>query len=279
MASIWRALVFMIVSTLSFTVMNSLIKSLEGIHTFQIVFFRCFGSLIICVSYLKFHKIPMLGNQKKLMIGRGIVGVTSMFLFFTALKFIPFGTTVSLRYLAPIFAAILSVFLLKEKIKSIQWLFFLVSFAGVALIKGIDVRVSTFGLVILLSSALLSGCVYVFLRAIGSRDHPVVVVNYFMAVSTLLSAAGAIFYWQRPDSFEWLILISLGIFGYIGQVYMTKAFQVAEANKVAPMKYFEAIFSIFAGWIFFSEGYSVMGLLGIVLVLGGMLLNMLVKSE
>jgi len=211
------------------------------------------------------------------MVGRGIVGVISMLLFFAALKLMPFGTTVSLRYLAPIFAAIFSIFLLKEKIKPIQFLFFAVSFAGVLLLKGFDMRVSVSGLILIMGAAVFSGLVYIFLRAIGKDDHPVVVVNYFMLIAASVGAIGSIFVWVNPSGIQWALLLSLGFFGYLGQLYMTKAFQIAETNKVAPMKYLEAVFAILAGWLWFAEGYSWLGILGMFLVIVGMLLNMLWK--
>jgi drug/metabolite transporter (DMT)-like permease len=273
----WKALKFMVISTLAFTFMNSIIKYLGNIHPFELVFFRSIGSLVICLSYLRIFDIPMIGNQQKLMIGRGIAGVTSMALFFAALKIIPFGTTISLRYLAPIFAAILSVLILREKLKSIQWLFFAVSFFGVVLIKGVDLRISSLGLALVMGAALFSGIVYIFLRAIGTRDHPVVVVNYFMVIAALVGGVGSIFVWKNPVGWQWAMLFSLGIFGYLGQLYMTKAFQIAEANKVAPMKYLEAVFAILVGWTWFGETYTYLGIFGMFLVIAGMLLNIIWK--
>ena len=269
----------MILSTFSFTLMSSLIKLLADFHSFELVFFRCLGSLIICLVFLKVKKIPILGNQRKLMIVRGVVGVISMLMFFAALRIMPLGTTVSLRYLAPIFTGIFSIFLLKEVLKPIQWLYFIISFIGVAMLKGFDLRVSVIGLVLILGAAMFSGLVYILLRAIGDKDHPVVVVNYFMMIATLVGGLGAISVWKHPSGVEWILLLSLGFFGYIGQLYMTKAFQIEKATKVAPMKYMEAIFALLAGWLWFGEGYSLLAIIGMFLVVAGMLLNMITKSK
>ena len=73
----------MILSTLSFALMNALVKYLISYHTFQLVFFfRSLGSLIITFSILKSKNIPLLGNQKTLLLIRGLVGVSAMILFF-----------------------------------------------------------------------------------------------------------------------------------------------------------------------------------------------------
>ena len=48
------------------------------------------------------------------------------------------GAAVAIRYISPLFVAILAVFLLKEKIKPLQWIFFILAFVGVLTVKGFD---------------------------------------------------------------------------------------------------------------------------------------------
>ena len=95
----------MLLSALCFTIMNVFVKYLSGFSTYQKVFFRALGSLVFTMGYLLYYKIPMGGNQKKLLVLRGLVGVTSMGLFFASTDYLSIGTAVSLRYTSPIFAA------------------------------------------------------------------------------------------------------------------------------------------------------------------------------
>ena len=129
------AIKHMIISALAFSVMNIIVKYLDNVNSYQIVFFRSLGSLFFTFGFLVKNKIPMIGNKNKLLILRSIVGAASMLFFFMSIKYLSVGTAVSLRYIAPIFAAILAVFILKEKIKPLQWLFFVVSFIGVLVLK------------------------------------------------------------------------------------------------------------------------------------------------
>lgn len=273
------AIKYMLISTIAFACMNGTVKYLVHVDAFQIVFFRSLSSLFFTFGFLFKNKIPILGNNKKLLILRGIVGVTSMSLFFMSTKYLPIGTAVSLRYLAPIFAAILAVFFLKEKIKPWQWVFFFIAFSGVIILKGFDAQINTYGLILILAAALFSGMVYVLLSKIGKGDHPVVVVNYFMVIATIVGGLGAINNWVNPVGKEWLLLFGLGVFGYFGQVYMTKAFQVASTNQVAPLKYMEVIFTVLFGIFIFAEIYTMWSLLGIALIILGLVLNVNYKSK
>lgn len=269
----------MIISALAFTFLNVFVKSLNSFNVYQIVFFRSLGSLFFTFPFLLKNKISLLGNKRGLLVLRSIFGLISMTLFFLSLKYIAMGTAVSIRYIAPIFAAFFALIFLKEKIKSIQWFFFLIAFLGVLVLKGFDTEVKIEGILFALVSALFAGLVYISIRKIGSEDHPVVVVNYFMVISTLIGGLLAINGWVNPVGKEWLTLMSLGVFGYFAQLYMTKAMQVGETNQVAPLKYLEVIFTIIIGLIWFKEIYTLWSLLGILLIVLGLTLNIIIKKR
>ena len=263
---------------MAFACMNGIVKHLIHIDAFQIVFFRSVSSLFFTFGFLLKNNIPLLGNNKKLLVLRGLVGVTSMALFFMSTKYLPIGTAVSLRYMAPIFAAIFAVFLLKENVKLLQWFFFAMAFAGVLILKGFDSQLDGYGLFLIFLSAIFSGLVYIVISKIGKGDHPVVIVNYFMVISTSVGGILSINNWKNPVGKEWLMLFGLGIFGYFGQVFMTKAFQIAATNQVAPLKYLEVIFTVLFGVFIFSEVYTLWSLLGMALIIGGLILNALYKK-
>ncbi len=269
----------MLISTFAFACMNATVKHLEGISAYQIVFFRALGSLVFTFWFLRQHKISMKGTHHTLLILRGVVGVSSMLLFFSAIKYVAVGTAISLRYLAPVFAAVFAVFVLKERIKPIQWLFFCIAFTGVLVLKGVDGALDNYGLVLVLISALLSGLVYIIISKIGQREHPLVIVNYFMVIATVTGGLMSIQVWVTPVGLEWLFLALLGVFGYVGQIFMTRAFQMASTHQVAPMKYVEVVFTMTLGVCFFDEVYTLWSLLGIGLIVIGLLLNIAHKQK
>ncbi len=269
----------MLFSTLAFAVMNGLVKYLVDFSAYELVFFRSLGTLILTMVFLLYKKIPILGNKRSLLVTRGIAGAVSLILFFLSLKYLPVGTAVVLRYLSPVFAAIFAVIWLKEKIRPIQWLFFLLAFSGVLVMKGFDNDLSLIGLVLIFSSALVMGIVFVTISKIGKQDHPIVIINYFMAIGTLLGGVLALNDWRTPQGNEWIILSSLGVVGFVGQLFMTKAFQIASTNQVAPLKYLEVIFTVLIGAFWFMETYTIWAILGMVMVIAGLLLNIFYKSR
>lgn len=75
------------------------------------------------------------------------------------------------------------------------------------------------------------------------------------------------------------MLLSLGVFGYVGQLYMTKVFQFIETNVIAPLKYLEAVFMIIIGASWFGEIYNLWTLLGVFLILIGVKYNIYLKRN
>jgi drug/metabolite transporter (DMT)-like permease len=273
------AIFYMIFSVIAFSLMNAVVKYLNNFSAYQIVFFRSIGTLFFTIPLIIKAKIPILGNNKKWLILRGLAGVISLTCFFQSLNYLAVGTAVSLRYTSPIFAAIFALIFLKEKIKPIQWFLFLLAFTGVLIIKGFGVDVNSTGLIFVLLSAIFLGVIFVVIRKIGDTENPLVIINYFMVMAFVFGGIMSINYWKNPNLTEWFLLLSLGVFGYIGQLYMTKALQSHETNVIAPLKYLEVVFMISIGAFWFNEEYNYWTLLGVFLIMFGLLYNIYLKRK
>lgn len=273
------AIFYMIFSVIAFSIMNAVVKCLNDFSAYQIVFFRSIGTLLFTIPLIIKHKIPILGNKKKWLFLRGLAGVISLTCFFESLNYLAVGTAVSLRYTAPIFAAIFAFIFLKEKIKPIQWVLFLVAFTGVLIIKGFGIDVNSIGIILVIVSALFLGLIFVVIRKIGDTENPLVIINYFMVMAFLFGGILSIKHWKTPNLIEWMLLLSLGLFGYIGQIYMTKALQANETNVIAPLKYLEVVFVMLIGAFWFGETYNLWTLLGVLLIVFGLVYNLYLKRK
>ena len=73
---------YMIYSVIAFSIMYIIVTYLNRFSVYQIVFFRAIGSLSLIIPLILKKKIPILGNNKRLLLLRAILGVFSMTLFF-----------------------------------------------------------------------------------------------------------------------------------------------------------------------------------------------------
>ena len=123
------------------------------------------------------------------------------------------------------------------------------------------------------------GLIFVVIRKFGAKEHPLVIINYFMVMAFVFGGIMSINNWMHPDITAWILLLSLGVFGYVGQLYMTKAFQSDETTVIAPLKYLEVIFTILIGISWFREMYNLWTLLGVFFILFGLVYNMYLNKK
>lgn len=269
----------MLVSVVGFALMNLTIKFLDRLPATELVLFRCVISLALCLYALRRRKISVFGNNKKWLIIRGLCGVTGLALFFFTLQELPIGSAVTLQYLSPIFTAIFGIFILGERVRIPQWFFFLISFSGIAVVKGFDTNITPPLFFAGIGSALFSGLAYASVRKLKDTDHPLVVVLYFPLIATPIMLVASIFNWVQPQGWEWTLLLLVGIFTQIAQVNMTKALQSAEANEITGMKYLGIVFALSFDFLIFDVRYSIFALAGIILVLLGVVANLVYKAR
>jgi len=268
----------MLFSALIFTLMQVCIKLIPHIPPIEIIFFRSVFSLVTSVIILKSQSVSVWGNNKTILILRGVSGAIALTSFFILIQQIPLAAASTLQHVSPIFSAILGIFILKEKVKWYRFLFFAVSFAGIVFIQGFDNRVSLGQMLLGLGSAFFTGLAYNFVRKLKASEHPLVIIFYFPLVTLPLSAVYCLFDWVTPHGWDWLVLLLVGITTQLGQYFMTRSYETEEIAKVSILNYTGIIYSLAFGFFIFGESYNFLTYIGMFLVLVGVILNLWYKK-
>ncbi|KAB1063904.1 DMT family transporter [Salibacter halophilus] len=269
----------MLISALCFSLMQLCVKFLSHLPFTELVFFRSIVSLVLSLIILKRAGVHPLGNKRKYLVLRGIFGVIALSSFFFTLQNLPIATAIVIQYLSPMFTALFAIWILKEPMKPIQWLFFALSFAGIIVIKGFNDDIDLIYMIAGVVSAVFAGLAYNMIGKVKGSDHPVVVVFYFPLIATPIMGVVSLFYWETPVGWDWLIILAMGIFTQLAQVTMTKAWQAEEANQIAPLKYVGIIFALFWDYSIFGISHNWSMFVGIGLVISGVVANLLMKKR
>ena len=273
-----------IVKILSQPAGTAVLPTYSSYPTHELVFFRSLISFSISAFILKRKKIALLGNNRKWLFLRGIAGMFALTLFFFTLQKLPIAIASTLQYLAPIFTLLFASILLSEKIKKWQWICILIAFIGVILL-GVSKSTTTnhtfetwkwMGLGII--SAALSGLAYVAVNKLKTTENPLNIVIYFPMISLPIMGIWCLFEFVLPQKEEWIYLLLLGIFTQIAQLLMTKGFMHGDISIVTPFQYLGAIYAIIVGSLFFNEHLPYLSFVGIFLILGGVVVNILVRN-
>ena len=265
----------MFLSTLAFSLANVFVKQVSHLPAMEVVFFRCLLGVAFCYYGLRRDGGSVVGTNHKILALRGIFGTTALYFFFVTVQNIPLASAMTIQYLSPVFTTIIAIFLLKENVKWLQWIFYAMAFAGVALIEQFDARVSLGFLVMGVVSAFCSGVAYNLVRSLREREHPLTVVFHFQLIGMIAGLVFTIFDWRTPAGTDWVYLVLIGIFSQLGQIFLTHALQRERAASVAIINYTGLIYGLSIGWFVFGETQGAAALGGMALVVAGVLLNML----
>ena len=262
--------VFMLLSTLLFSIMGASVKYLAAIPFLQIVFMRSVVSFIASVYTIKRSGKPLFGKKENfpVLLGRGIAGTIALSLYFYTLKVLNFSDAVTLQYLAPVFTAIIAAIALKERSSVLSWVSHPFAFLGVFIMYGMEFNASGGFLLAGLASAFFSGCAYVCISHLKHREDSNVIVFYFPLITIPIIGWPVIKGWVAPSPEEWLFLGVVGITTHFAQYFLTRAYQSkAKAGAVALLGYMNVVLACLIGYFGFGESLSGAQIAGMAIIL------------
>ena len=249
------AFIYKSLSVLFFVLMSVCIKATgDHIPLFQVVFFRNFFALIPLFFVIYFLKLKISTiNKYPLHLGRAIIGITAMSLFFISIRYVPLVEMQTISFSSVFFISILSVFFLGEKIGYRRIIAVIVGFIVVVIILNPGSAIfSNYSFLPLIASFFLSIAV-IFLKKILLTNNNILSVWIFTAFCSVISL---FFYddtWIWPQGYDLIFMIASGFLGFIAQICLTKSFQMADASLLAPLDFSSVIWSFLIGYIFFQE--------------------------
>ena len=265
----------MLVASFLFATMNVFVKMLSHIPVVEIVLFRSVISLIISLGILMGSGTPILGNNRKILLLRGVFGSIGLISFFYTLHNMPLATAVVVHYLSPFFTTLIAAWWLKEKFYKWQGLFFLLCFAGILVVKGFDPRVELFPLLVGLLATIASGGAYNCIRRLKNTENPNVIILYFplVTVPVVSILLFTVFDWVMPVGMDWVYLILVGVLTQFAQYFLTRAYQSESAGTVSFIMYIGIFYTLLYGTFIFNEYFSWPVVGGMLLILTGVLSN------
>ncbi len=273
---------FMFLSALGFAAMSALVKGVNnyGIPVFEIVAARALVSLILSYLDVKRKKISLWGNNRPLLLARGIVGTFSLICVYYAVTTLPLAEATILQYLHPIFTALLALIFLKERIQSATIICIAFCLLGLfALLQpeinsSDEVILPQFSVIVALMGAFGSSIAYVIVKKLSRTEDSSVIIFYFpmVALPVSLLLIGDNFIW--PDAKLTILLVLVGVATQIGQYGLTKAMQTQDAGRASAFSYIQIVFSILIGVVVFAEIPSIWTLIGGSLIVSGALINL-----
>lgn len=248
------AISLMIISGLFFVLMHSAVKYLsEEVHIFEIAFFRC--ALVIFVLapvIIQQGKTIFKTKQPKMQFLRIITNSVAMLCFFYGISTTPLAQLTTLGFTVPIFATILAVTFMKEKIRLRRTTALIIGFVGTIIVMRPDISIELGALLIIFSSFLWSICL-IFIKKLTQTDSAVTISLYFGIGMIPATFALAFPVMEVIDLKQFTILLFIAITGTLAQTIMNTALQKGELALLLPFDFLRLIWSVLIGYALFAE--------------------------
>ena len=250
----FKAITAMLLAVFCVTIMSVQAK-LIGIeyNAVQITFARAIVVLILLMPFIyKLGGLNFLKTKKPFLhFFRGLAGLIGNVMFFLAFQRLPVADVTVISQAVPIFSCILAIIFLGETIGWRRWTAITIGFLGVIIAINPSVNIAVASLYAL-GGTLMWSTTIIFLRLLGSTEHPVKTVFYFMLVSVLITSIFQPFLWKEPSFEVILLFIGIGIAAFLTQLLMTYALQKAPASIVSPFNYTGIVWAIIFDYIIWN---------------------------
>lgn len=265
-----KAIVYILISALAFTLMSTVVKLAKDIPTYEKVFFRNIINLIIAVNILKRDKISFWGEKKnrKYLVIRGVLGLLGVVCNFYAVTQMNLSDASMLFNLTPFFVTLFAIFFLGERIMKVEYISLVSAFIAVMLVIKPQFNMGIIGGVVGIVGAACAGGAYTLVSHINKKENPVTIVFYFTFVSVILMTPFMIFNFVKPNMIELLLLILVGIFASVGQFMVTLAYKYGKPSEVAIYNYTSIVFAIAIGFAIWGEVPDKWSILGSIILIG-----------
>lgn len=262
---------FMVMSCALLATKDGLVKTfLDQVGPAQIIWIQYVGtfvtmSLIAAPRYgWRVLKPAPLGGQ----FFRGAVSAGAVASLYWALTYLPLAEATAMFMLSPVLVALLSPFVLGERIDNARRAAIAVGFAGVVVMLKPGFGGSATGYLIGIFAGFLMAFYFMANRRLAATSPPVINVAHNALMGAIAFSPFLPLFWQTPSLEVMPKLAALVALAVVGQGLMIASFSFAPASVVAPYTYAMLVFAALIGYVYFGNLPDLAGWIGIALIVG-----------
>lgn len=267
------AAIYMMFSASSFATMQFFVKlTANQIPLFEQVLVR---NLIITLmmfytlyKYKNVDKLKVAEGARLALLVRSFCGFMGVVLFFYTLRKMNLADASALQKSAPFFVILFSSLILKEKLTKEKAVAIVTAFIGILFVVKPRFSSDMLPSMLALLAAVFSGMAHTMIAFMRDKVHSHVIIFYFGLFSCCCAIPMVITNFVLPTPQQLLWLLGIGIFGGLGQNFLTAAYKLAPAGEVSIYNYTNIVLLTLVGFIFFKEVPDFWSVLGILLIIG-----------
>ena len=270
----------LIFASFFFSLMTLCVKKIDNaVPIYELVFFRSLISLLITRSILNHKNINPWGNNKPLLILRGLLGTLALVCIFYAIRNLPLSISTVIQYTYPIFISIFAGMFINEKITRNIVIALIIGWTGILIIlnstqlSNINVEIENIWVFIAFLGSIFTALAYVTVKKLAFTEDVYVIIQYFPLVSLIILMPITFINWVTPNWNDLIWIIGIGLFTQLGQTFLTLGLKSLPASEASTINYLQVFFGSIWGILFFNETININFLIGALLVLLGTIIS------
>ena len=254
-----------------FSLMTFFVKLSGDLPTIQKAFFRNAVALLVAfVMLLKNGEGFNINKNCKIpMFMRCACGTAGLICNFYAIDHMNIADANMLNKLSPFFAIIMSIVVLHEKVKAIEWGSVIIAFSGALLIIKPSFNFSFLYAMIGVLGGLGAGIAYTYVRKMGILGQKGTVIVFCFAAFSCITIFPFLVYQYKPMTllqFGFLMLAGISATG--GQFCITAAYTKAPAREISVFDYTQVLFAALLGFFILYEVPDILSIMGYFVIIG-----------
>jgi drug/metabolite transporter (DMT)-like permease len=262
-------ILYMVGATIVFAASSACSKWLVATYPVgEVLFTRSVVSLIACALVI----LPTSGlvvfrtSRLRHHVARSFSQFVSQSCLIIAFSLMPLAGAIAINFSAPLFAALVSIVLLKEKVGLARWTALLVGFLGVLIVTNPGAGAFQIGALFALANAILYGTVTAAVRGMTATESAPTLTLYQIVLITSFFAVVAPFGFIMPTWDHWGLIVFNGLANAIGQYWWTKSLHLGPASAVAPFFYLSLVWAAVIGFVVWGDVPTIGLLIGSAIV-------------
>lgn len=263
-----RGIIFMLASAVIFSLMAAMVRGVASVNPLTMVAARFAIGILVCLAIFATGRDRPRWTAWPWLLGRGVVGGIAVILLYWSIQNVGLAKAQMLSYTYVVFAAIMAVPVLGERLRPMQWAAVLAAMVGAVILC--DVQSLTFRPAdwVALLSGFLSGVAVICVARCRATDTSTNIFWSQAVFGLAIVALPAGRAWVMPTGTEWLWLLLIGGFASAGQLSMTYAYKHTGASQGSLISLIAPVMSATIGVLYFREPYTGGFLIGSALIIG-----------
>jgi len=272
------AIGFILAATTLFAGTSVLAKALgrdilgPALHPLQISHGRFLFAFIGILLVAMFLRPRFTQVNLGLHIGRTMCGWAGISLMFAAIAYIPLSDATAISFLNPVFAMMLTIPLLGERVGPVRWGAAAIAFIGALILLRPTPSSFQPAAMLALSAAVIMGLEVTLIKLLSRRERPLQILLINNAIGLIIATIAVVFVWIVPTPSQWAALAAIGLMMALAQTCFIQAMRRAEASFVVPFSYATLIFAALYDYIIFEAIPDNTSLIGAGIIIAGAIL-------